>query len=227
MTLNFDGILSIATAVIAAALAGFVFFSDRRSAVHRSFAVGMAAWSAGQLFAGFSLLCLLPADMILWQRLKLAALSLVPGSWLVFSLGYSRGNYREFFERWRLVVRLAFIVPVGLVALFWRDLVVSAARVEGTDAWILQLGRPGFVLHVLLILFSVIVLMNLEKTLRASRGTMRWQIKYMVLGLAVIFAVGMYVSTQALLYSALHLSLEVVSSGALLVGGFLAIKFLH
>ena len=48
------------------------------------------------------------------------------------------------------------------------------------------------------------VLSNLEKTFRSTVGTMRWRIKFVVLGLGVIFAARIYTLSQDLLFSRLR-----------------------
>jgi putative PEP-CTERM system histidine kinase len=60
--------------------------------------------------------------------------------------------------------------------------------------------------------------MNLERTLRISTGTMRWRIKYMIIGLDILFAVRCYTSTQTILYSAVNMDLASLRAGALIVG---------
>src|SRR5262249_36501639 len=62
-----------------------------------------------------------------------------------------------------------------------------------------------------------LVLMNLERTLRACVGTMRWRIKFMVLGLGLLFAVRIYTSSQCLLYSAAEVPLQTVDGIALVL----------
>ena len=88
------------------------------------------------------------------------------------------------------------------------------------------LGIPGTVLNLFSLLGAVLVLMNLERTYRAAVGTMLWRIKFMILGLGVIFAVQAYVSSQVLLFHALNLSLETVSATAILLGGALILRSL-
>jgi putative PEP-CTERM system histidine kinase len=66
----------------------------------------------------------------------------------------------------------------------------------------------------------------LERTYRAAVGTMLWRIKFMILGLGVIFAVRAYVSSQVLLFHALNLSLEAVTATAMLLGGVLILRSL-
>ena len=59
---------------------------------------------------------------------------------------------------------------------------------------------------------------NLEKTFRSAVGTMRWRIKFLILGLAVIFAGRIYSLSQDMLYPAHDLTLTDFESAALLVG---------
>jgi putative PEP-CTERM system histidine kinase len=70
--------------------------------------------------------------------------------------------------------------------------------------------------------------MNLEQTLRSAVGTMRWRIKFVVLGLVVIFGARLYVRTQALLFSMPDMTLWGVESGALLIGcAFLTLAYVR
>ena len=62
------------------------------------------------------------------------------------------------------------------------------------------------------------ILNNLEKTFRSTVGTMRWRIKFVVLGLAVIFAARIYTLSQDLLFSRYDLTLMDIETGALFIG---------
>ena len=131
-------------------------------------------------------------------------MSLLPGTWLVFSLTFARGNYAEFLRRWRPLLAATFLMPVGLVLFFSEDLVLSADQTT-TGNWIFRMGASGVVFNISCLVGWVLVLMNLERTYRAAIGTMLWRIKSMILGLGVVFAVQAYVSSQALLFHALDL----------------------
>ena len=50
-----------------------------------------------------------------------------------------------------------------------------------------MLDEPAKILNVLVLVSTVLILMNIERTFRAAVGTMRWRIKFLVLGLGVIF----------------------------------------
>jgi putative PEP-CTERM system histidine kinase len=66
--------------------------------------------------------------------------------------------------------------------------------------------------------------MNLESTFQSATGTMRWRIKYMLLGCAVILGSGIYGSSQAVLFNRIGMpSIQVQSVARLL--GFALIAF--
>src|SRR5262249_53651828 len=79
------------------------------------------------------------------------------------------------------------------------DQLVVLSTTDGQPS--LQLGWAGKALQVWLLVGAVAILTNLERTFRASVGTIRWKIKFMIIGLAVLFVVRIYSSSQFLLYS--------------------------
>ena len=160
----------------------------------------MALLAAESLFSGMSVSAVLPGEVVHWEMLRMIVFSLLPGVWILFSLSYSRGNAREFLVKWWFIVAAALLLPAGLAVLFRENLIVSIAPGPVEDHWMLRLGPPGIALNLLFLIAAVFVLMNLERTFRASVGTMRWRIKYMILGLGVLFAVRAYTSSQALLF---------------------------
>jgi putative PEP-CTERM system histidine kinase len=153
-------------------------------------------------------------------------MALLPSTWLAFSLSYGRGNAQEFLVRWRLPLLVALGAPAALAAFFHGHMVAVVAETSATGRWVLILRTPGFLLNLFMLINAVLVLMNLERTFRASVGTMRWRIKFMILGLGVLFAVRAYTSTQALLFRVVDLSLPALNSGALLVACVLILRSL-
>jgi hypothetical protein len=89
------------------------------------------------------------------------------------------------------------------------------------ELWWLQSGLAATALNVVLLVALVLILVNLEQTFRAAVGTMRWRIKFVVVGLVLIFGARLYVRSQAILFSAPDITLWNVESGALLIGCFL------
>ncbi|MCK5342048.1 MAG: hypothetical protein KAR20_01520, partial [Candidatus Heimdallarchaeota archaeon] len=60
-------------------------------------------------------------------------------------------------------------------------------------------------------------MINLEQTLRSSKGSNRWQIKYIIFGLGAILFFFVYLSSQVLLFSSLNLQLIPVISIVILI----------
>ena len=216
--MNSIAILAFISTGFSALLALAVFVRGRRSAANWFFLAGMLCLGAESLFKGVGALSADPVVMLHRLDWALIAKSFLPGIWLAFSLTYSRGNYREFLIRWRFVLAAAFLLPIVLAAGFQEDLFRTIKVIEPDQQLWLAFGVAGKVMNVLFLVSVVLILTNLEKTFRTAVGTMRWRIKFVVLGLCTIFGAKIYTSSQALLYSGVSISLSEVDSGALLVG---------
>ena len=162
-----------------------------------------------------------------WQAWRLVAMTFLPAVWLLFSLSYARGNYRQFFNKWRyaiaaaggLAVLAAVAAPAGL-------LLTPMDLNKENFQWIFGLRPAGFVLYTLFLISAVMVMMNLERTFRAAVGTMRWHIKFMILGLGVLFAVRACTASLVLLSGRTNPALDSVDCGALLLGCLLMLRSL-
>ncbi len=220
--MNATTLLAFISAIFGGALALLVIRNKQRSLVHFFFAAGMAALAVESIFTGFSLKATATGQIIYWQHWRLLAMSFLPGIWLFFSLSYSRGNHREFLQRWKFALLVFFIIPLVLGIFFKGDLIFS----EETAKPSINLEMLGFVLNLLLLVSMVLVLMNLERTFRAAVGIMRWRIKFTIIGLGVLFAVRAYTSSQALLSHTIDLKLQAVDSGALFVACLLILRSL-
>lgn len=164
-----------------------------------------------------------------WQHGRLAAMSLLPIVWTLFSLSYARGRCREFFHQWRHLLIGIFVLPAALAWVCPKQLIfippaggIDQARWD----WVFQLQPAGLVFYGIFLVSAVVVLMNLERTFRAAVGTMRWRIKFMILGVAILFAVRAYTCSQALLSRNMDPSLAAVNCGALVLGCLLMLRSL-
>jgi putative PEP-CTERM system histidine kinase len=182
------------------------------------FGAGMGLLGLDSLCTGFSVSAANLADALAWLTTGLIIKSLVPAVWLGFSLTYSRGNATVVLARWRNWLVVAAVLPISIGLIFRSSLVEVLPAVPQADVPALRLGAAAKALNVVLLVGFALVLMNLEQTFRAAVGTMRWRIKYVVLGLAVIFGGHLYVRSQAILFSALDISIYSVESSALFIG---------
>lgn len=164
------------------------------------------------------------ADLVTWQKWSLMASAFLPFSWLLFSLSYARGNAREFLSSWRVALAGALLLPVGTAAIFRNQLILSPRMSDGHAPSAVILGWPGVALALLILAGSVVMLMNLERTFRASVGTMRWRVKFMLMGIGILFLVRIYTACQEMLFRGVDLPLEDLNAGALLVVSLLILR---
>lgn len=221
--MNAAAMLAFASAIFCGVVAVAVIWNERRSAVHVAFVAGMVLLALESVFCGLSWRAEAAwDDVIYWQRCRLWADSLVPGIWLFFALSYGRGNYREFLNRWKFLLFAVFIVPVALVAAGDDGLIVPDPHQGGRPV----LGMTGYYFFLFFLAGLLLAGINLEKTFRSSVGVMRWRIKFMILGLAVLLAVRFCTSSEVLLSHTVNLRLQIVDVGALFVACVLILRSL-
>lgn len=225
--MNFALQIPTAGALCAGALAAASLLRRRRTIADFTFAAGMIGFSAEAVLIGMSFReHVSDAELIAWQKWCLFSAAFLPFLWLLFSLSYARGNARDFLVKWRLPLAGALILPVGIASIY-RDQLVSSLRAGRTESSrLVVLGWSGVVMELLILIGSVLILMNLERTFRASVGTMRWRIKYMLMGVGLLFAVQIYTACQEILFHSIDLSLEELSAGTLVVASLLILRSL-
>jgi hypothetical protein len=221
--MTLQAFLAFLGALLCGGLAAFIGFANPRAYMHWVFAAGMGALALTQMCAGLGAQAVFPADILRWTRFGLLTTAVVPGIWLLFSLCFARANSKEVIARWRWFVLLTFAFPFGLIACFPAALLIDTLHFETSSRWLIPVGRSGYVFHLWMLLSSVVILMNLERTLRVSTGIMRWHIKFMILGIASIFAVNIYINSQVILFSAINLQLNSIISSAIIVADSLII----
>ncbi len=219
--MNYNSLLPYASAVVGGVLAVVALSRPRRTPSRWAFAAGMAVLAAESVLIGLDADAPGLESTLHWQQWRMILLSLLPGTWMLFSLCYARGDARRTLARWRLLLLATVLLPLGFTLVLHEDLLLRVV-IEGE--LFLQVGWPGIALHVFLLFGSIFVLMNLERTYRASVGTMRWRIKFMLMGVGLLFIVRIYTSSQILLFRGLDPIVEIVNSAALLVAALLFLR---
>jgi putative PEP-CTERM system histidine kinase len=118
---------------------------------------------------------------------------------LIFAWSFNRANYRQVLaEKSKLIAAVLFPVPLLLLLLF----VLRPALDEGaTPEHFVALGPSGYLASLYLLVISVMGLSSLEQAVRCVEERVRWEIKFLALGLASSFAAIVYVASKALLFS--------------------------
>ncbi|MCC6164582.1 MAG: PEP-CTERM system histidine kinase PrsK [Acidobacteria bacterium] len=183
-----------------------------------AFALGMLTLAADAAATGLALRAATIGDLVAWLALGMLAKAALPAVWLAFSLTYARADPRASLRASGLPLLLLAIVPIGVLLTAPSSLLAVVPPDETGGRVLLYSGGAGRLFHATILLGFVLALMNLEQTFRASIGTMRWRVKYVVLGLGVIFGAYIFVRIQAILYPTYDPALAGVESSALLVG---------
>jgi putative PEP-CTERM system histidine kinase len=214
-TVDLVSLLFYSAALIAFGTAVVAFFRDSGAPARRTFCIGLVLLAAKSSLSGFAHDSASLSGAAFWRSWWLIPQAITPAVWLLFVLKFSRGNFEHFFRRWLPAIILLIVVPVGAITLFAESVITPSQADQVLGEF--NIGSAGFALYLSMVFGSAVILVNLERTFRAAVGTMRWRIKYVVLGTAVIFTVKLYTASQVVLFRSLSPSLDIINSAALLV----------
>ncbi len=196
-------LLAITAAALSFSVAIYGLVTAPRGFLHRIFAIAMVLLALMQLGAGLSV------QSVYWERLRLLASVGLPGFGLLFSVGFARLHPREHVRAWRWAIGASLVLPLGLV-------IVEPMH-------LLPLNWAGYGFCILILGSAMATLVELEKTLRASAGSIRAQIKFVVLGLGCVFAAQVYTASQTLLLGMRPASLIAIETAAVILANGLII----
>ncbi len=214
-----------ATAAVVAIL--LVIVQERRLAAFRFLALGLLLMGVESVFSGLIASSTTADEIVKLLQLQLIVGALLPAIWLAFTLTYARGEARTFLREWRYVLTAMIFAPAILCILFQQSLFVPVVVDLGKGTQLLLTLTPAArALKVLSLVGWIFTLSNLEWTLQASVGTMRWRIKYMVVSVGLLAAARCYTTVNAILYGLAELPLLAVDSAALLASCILMVRSL-
>lgn len=224
--MNLSFIIAVFAAVFTAGLAVAAFLQDRHSFVHRVFAAGMLLFALDAGLVGLFYPAPFTTQFLLRQWLQPLVTSLLPAVWLLFSVSFARANYKEQIYQWKWILLASLALPVGLLTFFNGHFFIWSSIAEGGALSFIRIGWAGYAWHLLWIVCSTMILMNLERTFRHATGHMRWQTKFMFLGISAVFCAHLYTDSQVLLFNAVDTELHVLGLGVLLIADLFILRSL-
>jgi len=213
--------LTVAGVFMSLSLAVLVLVRDRGLLVNRVFAAAMGVLALERGLAFLSVQDFWTVNVLLTEFGRLAAAAVALNLWLVFSLIYGRESPRTFLKKWRTTLLLASLAPF-LALVFWNHVFTGVHETDSSH-YLIKLGIAGYLYHVVFLLNSVWILMNLERTLSASAGGSRWRVKFMILGLGSLFGCRIYTTSQFLLFYSIDTEILAIDTGALLLADVFAL----
>jgi hypothetical protein len=186
----------IAAAAAALAVAGALLVVNRRSAVHRSLSavLGMTA----VIHAGNGVGLLDAEHALFWRRLALLGELAQPVGLLLVGVALIReialgDRSRDLWRVWPVVL------VMGLLATFsWSDEILMGARSD-RGMPLIVLGSLGRITYAFILVALVLGLAQIEQILRAAREPVRWQLKFVLIGLGGIAGYEIYQASRLLL----------------------------
>ena len=219
-------VVALLASVYACVMAFAVLLCKRKTFPHWSFALSMILLSVESIFGWLASTAVLPETTAHWLGWKILMASLIPGFLLPFCIGYAQGNSAQRILNHKIILLFFLIGPFINGTFFFNELIRSVYMAPEDGHWLPFLGFSGMIANTFLLVGAVISLMYLEQTFRASVGTMRWRIKYMVIGLGLLFFVRAYTASQYLLFGSLDVTLQFLDTLALGFAGCLTTRSL-
>jgi len=224
--MNFSVWFSYIVAVTTAAIAAMALYRDPLSFVQRVLAAGMGFLALEAGLSGFVYQATSVDKFLFWYRMQLVVASFLPALWLLFSVSFARANSPEQVSKWKWILLIVFVLPVSMVTLFNSAFFTEQPVLTTASALSIRIGWSGYLWHLLWMIFAVLILMNLERTFRHATGHIRWQTKFMFLGIGSIFGVHLFTDSQVILFKRVSTGMNLVNLGVLLVADILILRSL-
>jgi putative PEP-CTERM system histidine kinase len=218
----------LAAAALSLLFAGISLLRPRRRLRQVTFAGGMVAFVLESLLVyGLLFYSPTPESHQRWMAAFQSVALLTPIPWCLFAFLAGRHADAPIPRGWQFSLSLgsAGLTVTAAVNMLSPFFLVPNATGPFRYADLAWLGQGGIAIELLA---TIAVLYGLEPSLRNSEGSVRWQLKYLALGLGGIFAVRFYLLSQVLLFHVLDRQSLLIKVSALIIGElFVAIGLLR
>ncbi|WP_447968744.1 XrtA/PEP-CTERM system histidine kinase PrsK [Nitrospira sp. M1] len=179
-------------------LAALLLFRQNKGRVFLALLLMAAVTVWVQLTNGFSVL--FEHQFVFWRQLSLLGEILWPVTIYLVALSFTKHLSLPFHQLyvWRFRALLAVAVGLGLFVAGFPHMVVSA----GPEHEVVVFQRPwGRVIWGFILVSLILGLSELEHILRVSRDPIRYQIKFVVIGVGGMAAIAIVQASQMLLFA--------------------------
>lgn len=206
---------AISISAIMAALIFPIYFWIRKDSATPPLALSFAVMIAVALELFDLLLLSHPEQFYVWKKFSLVTEALLPPVWLWFSLTYARKSELRSTPLWLraalaaspLFVFAAFLLPINSF-LYSPDFATEK---------IVFLSNAGFVFYLVLLIYLIAALINLELTLLHTAPALRWKIKFELLGAGALLTVMIVYYSQAFIFRIINMQLVTTRATVLIV----------
>jgi len=165
------------------------------------------------------------ADLLLWKRAALFCEALLAPVFLLFSVTFGRQySWKTFPRIAKVLLCFSPLFVVTVLAAAPDNLFYSP---DFSAEQMLFLGNTGFIFYIVLFVYFIVALVNLETTFRSALRPDQWNLKLTLMGAGSILSLFVFYYSQGLLYRSINMNLTPLRSLALLVAaGLFGYSFL-
>lgn len=206
-------IISIILAILSILVVSAVLFKKYNRLPNITFSIGLLATSAAVF--GDTITILKPEIVGDLKRAVFILEGIMVVALYIFSLSFARAkDWSSISNLSKIFIFLSPVIFLLLGTVRIEDIYYSP---EFEIERVLFLGNIGFIFNILLLLYSIMSIVNLEVTLRSSSGADRWSIKYILMGVGGILSINIFYYSHALLFRSIDMNLLPVRAGVILV----------
>jgi putative PEP-CTERM system histidine kinase len=192
-------IVELFSTVVGLAGAIVVFFSRKFGPASWLLALFLAAGGATSAILLFGSQTSLADDGGIF-RIAFASLLLCAPLGLFFTWTVGRADYRQALgERRRVLLLLIIALPLTLASIFFLRPALGEEQIMPMG--FTALGPGGYLSALYILAASVMALAGLEQLVRSGDERVRWEIKFLVLGMGGAYGAMIYIASKVLLYS--------------------------
>lgn len=213
--------VSITVSVLVMCVAVLTLWKGERGAATRFLAAALVTGAFLEIAETMSLISSL--DYMQWKRAAIFLESALPALLFLFSTVYARSFS---WNGSQLITRLLIILsPLLLLsgAFFTPDQLFYSP--DFISERMLFLNNYGFIFYIVVFIYLVAALFNLEATFRSAHRPEQWQIKFTILGAGTLLGLLVFYYSQGLLYRSINMNLSPLRTLAIFLSAiFLALS---
>ncbi|CAD7770687.1 Adaptive-response sensory-kinase SasA [Candidatus Methanoperedenaceae archaeon GB50] len=207
-------IFPLINSLICAILAIFVLSRNARHPLNLSFSLGLFSLGFIEMANFIALRSILP---LFWIRMARVGECLLPANWILFIYAFAKKD-RQILTKDKLVISIFYATSLFFMAFSQKEFFITPL-----SDFLFRIERLGYYFYLFLCFSMIFILSKLEGILFSSKGAVRWQIKYAMLGLGSIFASFIFITGQRLLYRTIDLHFIPIHSVIILISLFLIV----
>ncbi|MEW5803166.1 MAG: XrtA/PEP-CTERM system histidine kinase PrsK [bacterium] len=224
--MNVYSLPTLANCISIPLFAFFVLYQGRSHFANKVFFLAMLSVGIMEFGNVMVLNSTSPMKMLYWGRISLAGCCLIPVSWSLFSMVFTRCNYETISKRSKVILSFISIFTFCFLILIPFDLFIYLPS-DPLNENIILLGTAGRAFTAFLLLTITFIMSNLEMVYLNS-GSKRRQIKYSIVGLFAVFTFYIYLISRVALFRFVDLIYIPIGSTVIFIClWFLAFSFIR